>query len=120
LGANFQEALAIIRYSPSYRWQIQLMASMMEKGEDIDSLNYGGNILISNNLRVTDDSANFLQGQKRSSLYAGIQVSYHWRHNILFDLYFNSRNTKVNNENEISNLFGIGMRMNAESINWFF
>ncbi len=120
LGANFQEALAIIRYAPSYKWQIQLLASWMEKGEDIDTFNYGGNILVSNEFRVTDNDASFLQGQKRSSLYAGIQISYHWRHNILFDLYFNSRNSEVNGQSEISNLFGVGMRMNAESINWVF
>lgn len=50
-GANVQDAHAILRYHPHPAWNLQIVASAIRQGLNLDDQNYGSDILSTYNLR---------------------------------------------------------------------
>lgn len=114
LGANFREGILRIRYQPTANLFFTLRALSMHTGEDIDTLNYGSNILIANDNRVQDYDNEILQGVKADITMLGFDVSYQVKHGLFLDVFYQSRNKKSALEirNQKNKYMGAGVRWN--------
>ena len=74
-GANFWEAIGIARYKKD-RWFGNAKLTFGKKGFDINGLNYGGDIYISNDDRIADAGIELLQGNKTNIFIADLQGGY--------------------------------------------
>lgn len=86
LGANFTEVVAIARYQPVGRLRLTGKMIFATYGTDPAGLNYGGNILLSNNTRVMDRGNEIGQGISTDLFFASFMASWQWKHNFFFDL----------------------------------
>lgn len=114
-GANFREALAIIRYKPHQFLDLKLNVLYAQFGADPDSLNWGGNIfLLNTSNRPQDFNNKLLQGNKTQILLADFLLSYMWKHNLWLDLNYNYRRQKaeIPSGNLSNHYFGLGFRLN--------
>jgi hypothetical protein len=85
LGANFSEAMAIVRAQPWPKLTASLKTIYFRKGLDLNDLNYGGNIFLSYNERVQEYNNTVGQGRKMEVLYLDATLSYQVWTNIFFD-----------------------------------
>ena len=97
LGANFKEAIAVLRYSGINNLYCKAKAVFALKGEDPGEVNYGGNILKSTELRPHDSDGNPIDygyytgaGIKHHISQYSLEVSYILRpgYYLDFDLYY--------------------------------
>ncbi|MDN5205206.1 hypothetical protein QQ008_27730 [Fulvivirgaceae bacterium BMA10] len=94
LGANFNEYIGIMRFQPMKKLWFTGTLMYSEYGEDINTTsNYGGNVRLNSNSRFDgqgnrlDDFGNEIgQGVNTQLLYGDFTVSFHWKHNLFFDL----------------------------------
>jgi hypothetical protein len=115
LGANFRELIGIIKYKPSNSLYLQTRIISALYGEDKDGLNYGQNILISNDTRP-NEYGNFIgQGNKTTVINANFDVSYAFYHNCFIDAKYLYRLTRQDKTTGIS-MFSIGLRINLPDI----
>ena len=114
LGGNFRELLFQLRYQPSANWSIVLRALSMRTGEDVDTLNYGSNILLPNNNRVSDFGNEVGQGVDLRINMIGFDISYQLRQGLFLDLFLQSRrgDSDDNVRDLNDNYFGVGIRWN--------
>ncbi len=90
LGANFREGIVKLTYQTK-NWQWRLRAIAMTFGEDRDSLNFGGNVLVPNEERVADYGNRLLQGVEADVNLIALDVSYEVRHGLYLDFIFQTR-----------------------------
>ncbi|MCS7075034.1 MAG: hypothetical protein NZ108_11250, partial [Bacteroidia bacterium] len=57
-----KELLGILRFMPHPQWTILLQGSYLQRGEDINNVNYGGNIFRTNLTHFQDYNNRILQG----------------------------------------------------------
>ena len=83
-------------------------------GEDSDTTNWGGNILLSYETREMDYGNEIGQGIGTNTFLAGVDLSYELFHNIYIDLhYFYRKQDSQDPKRDLStNYFGGGFRMN--------
>lgn len=114
LGANFREVLGIVRYKPRKNLDLKLNILYAQKGQDIDTLNYGGNILLDSDTRVSNVGNVLLQGNQTDILMADLGLSYMWKHNVFFDLTYTYRQQTdaLNVDTHTDHYMGLGMRVN--------
>ena len=114
LGGNFREYLFQIRYQPTPKWSFVGRVISMQKGEDRDTLNFGSNILLPNNGRVSDFGNEIGQGVATKINIVGLDISYQFRQGLFLDLFYQSRNNDSDdNSRDLSNnYFGVGVRWN--------
>jgi hypothetical protein len=115
LGANFQELVAIVRYQPAPRWYVFARAIYYNQGLDsLNGRNFGANIFRRNTDRIGDFGYDLGSGRKATCLNAWINVAYEMRENLYFDLSFQYRNYKIQNDPGRSNtsLVTAGVRLN--------
>ena len=74
-GSNFWEAVGIARYKKG-RWFGSAKINIGKKGFDMNDLDYGGNIYISNDNRIANNGIKMLQGNKTSIFIADLQGGY--------------------------------------------
>lgn len=74
-GSNYWEFVGIARYTRD-RWFGTAKINLGKKGFDMDGLDYGGNIYISNDNRIDDTGIEFLQGNKTNILIADLNLAY--------------------------------------------
>ncbi|WP_435414000.1 gliding motility protein RemB [Polaribacter aestuariivivens] len=76
-GANFYEAIAIVRYTKD-RWSFSTKLTLGKKGFDFEdeTVSYGGNIYQSYNDRFSDTGNEIGQGNTANIFIADIQTSY--------------------------------------------
>lgn len=92
LGANFRENIAIIRYQPSQKLQLKVIGSIANKGEDIDSTNYGGDIQKINIInRPRDYGVKVGQGFKNTITFVEASATYMLWLNIYAELNYKYR-----------------------------
>lgn len=121
LGANFKEAIFIIKYQPAYKFYVESGLIYIIKGLDssnISKINYGGNILRTYDNRPKDIGIKINDGIKTNYTIFFINASYMVYHNMYFDLRFLVRNIKSEIHNKYSDFTNIqlGFRMNLNLI----
>ena len=113
LGANFKELLFRLRYQPTPKWSIILRVLSAKTGEDRDTLNFGSNVLLPNDERVSDYGNEIGQGVDVSITTVGLDLSYQWKQGFYFDVFYQARNKKSDLSNKDQDLYlGIGIRWN--------
>lgn len=109
-GANFVESIAIIRYVKG-RFSSKIKIVLAEKGEDTDSISWGGNVYKSYALRPSDYGIKFLQGELThiSSFNIGVYYLINPKFNMRLEtglFYRKEQNNSTVSENKII-YFGI-------------
>lgn len=107
LGANFREAVAIVRYQPFPRLFTNLTALYQYFGEDpSEDVNFGKNILknrTSPNTGIGLFGNVIGQGVENRVLMANLNLSYMIRQNVFFDFSHSIRNQQIENEDQSRN-----------------
>ncbi len=110
LGANFNEVVFITNYRLSPKINVQLRIMNAKIGES-NAQNYGDNILLPNDTRVSEYGNFTGQGDAADIRLIAFNVSYALYHNIYADLHYFKRSK--NGVNAIDDTyFGAGLRMN--------
>lgn len=86
LGANFKEFIGIMRAQPIPQVTASIKAIYYQKGLDIDTLNYGGNILKSYTTRIGNFGNEIAQGRKVNVLFLDATLSWQPWTNFFLDL----------------------------------
>lgn len=122
LGANFREAVAILKYRPKYKWLITLNNTYSEYGTDADGLNWGGDILLDYNTFVQATGNSIGQGVKSTVLQNQLYVSYMLRHELWIDFMLHNyqRNSDDAALDHSSITVGVGVRLNANKLDRLF
>ena len=115
-GANFREAILIIRYQPTKRFSGQLRYFNIAQGMDTMGINWGSNIFFpsSANTIPRELGNSLLQGYRTEVNLLEFRGSYMPWHNIYFDLNATFRNSKSERSdlNNSSIFIGAGIRLN--------
>jgi hypothetical protein len=87
LGANFYEAVGIIRYQVISRLNLTARMIYIIKGLDTTGTNFGGNIFIESNpsSAYQEFGNKMTQGVKQNVLLMNLIITYQVRHNLFFD-----------------------------------
>lgn len=91
LGANFQEALAFVRYQPIKNLELSALISYAQQGRSGTIVNAGEDVLFPNGTRDGDYDQFFLQGDLTDITSVKIQASYSFYHNYSLDFTFLKR-----------------------------
>ncbi|WP_161889030.1 hypothetical protein [Pontibacter russatus] len=86
MGANLYELIGIVRYQPIPRLHLTAKAIATRYGQDTDSLNYGGNVLLPYTSRVSGYGNEIGQGVTTNQLFLDLTASFQLRHNMFLDL----------------------------------
>jgi hypothetical protein len=87
LGANFKELIGVLKYQPIGRLNLTGKLIHAWKGtNDFQPLNYGGDILRSNNSRAQELGNKIGQGTPYTLTFASFTASYMIKHNVFIDL----------------------------------
>lgn len=114
LGANFREYIFKVRYPLFKKLTLDARLMWFEYGEDTNTTNWGGNIMISYLNRERDYDNVTGQGIGTQTFLTGIDLSYELMHNLFIDLhyFFRKQDSELDSRNLTTNYFGGGVRMN--------
>ncbi len=122
-GANFKEIMFLLQWQPFPRLSFQNMFLSASYGVDeIFSESYGRNPNLSYNLRVGEYGHTLGQGIHTDLIMEQFTVSYHWKHNLYWDLKFTYRRETFERlipERESTIVFA-GFRWNIPDRNYWF
>ena len=116
LGANFVEAIGIIRYQPHPKWTTSARLIVWKQGTDTANTNVGSDIFLSNTYRPAGDYGYKLpNGPRATGVNAQVLVSYEVKENLFLEASALIRNYKsgvpaVGNRNV--SVFTAGVRLN--------
>lgn len=116
LGANFNEWITSLRYQVTPRIRLHSSLHIITKGEDfLDSISFGGNILIPNTLRGGDFDHTIGQGVNTDIVFWNSTVQYEVSPGLFLDVQYLYRNQKSEIAERAlkTNLFQVGIRLNA-------
>lgn len=118
LGANFREWIFMGKYRPHPRIELEGRFIRSTVGEDADSLNWGGNILLPNIEREQNYDNETAQGFKATINMIGLDLSYRLSHNVFLDLQYFRRTKRGDLEAQTQNTqyFGGGIRINIQRL----
>jgi len=121
LGANFVEALGIVRYQQK-RLSVNGTFGVMTFGTDPPGRNYGGNILLDYTSRVRDDGNFIGQGRKNIVTYADLRGSYMVRHNIFLEgrYLYRHQSSQARDDTYTNQVASLALRWNLPYRNWVF
>ncbi|MEQ8302609.1 MAG: hypothetical protein RIB47_04395 [Cyclobacteriaceae bacterium] len=86
LGANFTEAIAVVRYQPKPRLNLTAKAFYAKIGRDTVGVNWGSDMLKGNQTREQDFDNKIGQGIRNEISYLDFNASFMLRHNLFIDL----------------------------------
>ena len=115
LGANFMEAIGIIRYQPHPKWTGSARLIVWKQGLDTAGVNFGGNIFKLNTTRSVDYGYTIPSGVAARGINAQLLVSYEPKENIFLDLSLLIRRWKASelpSVNRNTSVVTAGLRMN--------
>jgi hypothetical protein len=114
LGANFREAVAIIRYQPLPRLNLNLTGIYHYYGTDPDATsNFGGDILKNRVQQSTGLFGNTIgQGVENRVYMATLNASYMLKHRLYVDLSHTYRNHSAPNISDSQHYPQVSLRMN--------
>lgn len=115
LWANFREIIGLVRYQPHPRWNIAARLLYAKTGDDGPGENWGGNPLLGNATREREYNNAIGQGQTATTLLAGLDVAWQWRHNLFWEarLLLRNKNSVEPVRDLDTRLFSMGLRWNA-------
>ncbi len=96
LGANFTELIAIVRYQPIPRLNLNAKVINITVGRDGAGENWGSNILKDNGTRQQTYNNQIGQGNSNTILMVNMTASYMLKHNLFLDACHIIRNSKSN------------------------
>jgi hypothetical protein len=96
LGANFAEFIAIARYQPAYRWNLEGKIIYYKQGLDSAGINFGGDIFENYTTRPRDYGFKIGSGIPANCLNISGLISFQCRENLLLDLSAMYRRYSVN------------------------
>ena len=116
-GANFREALAILRYQPIPRLQLNATGVYHYFGTDPSAeVNFGGDVNKNHNIANTGMGLfghTIGQGVTNHLAIASLNASYMLRHNLFIDLNHIYRNQRAEGADDLaSNFTQVGLRLN--------
>ena len=116
LGANFKEALFVLRYQPVKRLSLNFTTMLAKHGRDTDDLNWGGDIQRNYLINRPNDYGNTIgQGHLETIRHLSLGASYMLRHNLFIDL--KAQNRTVNYSDDVdateSTILSFGVRWNS-------
>ncbi|MGP8217710.1 MAG: hypothetical protein ACLQQ4_19225 [Bacteroidia bacterium] len=84
-GANFDEAIAILKCQPFYKFSFSGKIFGTLIGLDPPGMNYGSNIMLSNTTRVSDFGNKIAQGEETGIIFLSFTATYQLTHNMFID-----------------------------------
>ncbi|HVA97994.1 MAG TPA: hypothetical protein VNG53_03790 [Bacteroidia bacterium] len=121
-GANFKEFIGILKYQPFYRFTFTGKLFYTQIGLDKNGQDYGSNILLNSNNRVSN-YGNFIgQGAKTTIVYGSFTTTYQLMHNMFLDLtlIMRNENSSLSSYNMKDNIGSFTFRWNiAQRLNEF-
>jgi len=114
LGGNFNEWIFSLRYQATKRLLLQSTLNIMTTGEDMDSISYGGNVIVPNTQRPGDYGHSVGQGIATDILFWSSSVQYELSPGVFLDGRYILRN-KVSasaGRSLTTNHFQFGVRCN--------
>ena len=115
LGANFKEAIGIVRYQPHPKWTLSGRLILWRQGLDTATKNFGGNVFKINSSRSSDYGFTIPTGVIAKGANAQLLISYEWKENVFLDASLLLRNWKVNAMQSMdrnTSVITAGFRMN--------
>ncbi|TDQ09914.1 hypothetical protein [Pedobacter metabolipauper] len=116
-GANFKEYLAIAGYRyHNFDLRVQLTAATY--GLDVNGLNYGKNIYLPYDTRVSDEGNFIGQGLKTNLLFADVKLAYilNPKNNLRIELGYAHRNEKNSLKNDTQQIVNIGLKASFRNL----
>jgi hypothetical protein len=86
LGANFMEAVAIIRYQPIPKLNLTAKTFYAKIGRDTTGVNWGSDVLKNNTTRQQDYGNSVGQGVKNTIAFVDLKASFMLRHNFFIEV----------------------------------
>jgi hypothetical protein len=114
LGANFNEIILSAHYAASPRLRGTTSLYLMRIGEDVDSISFGGNIIVPNTQRQGDFGNAVAQGVGADILFWSTRISYEMTPGLLVEgrYVFRKKKSDVATRDLQTNLFQLGVRYN--------
>ena len=84
-GANFVEWIAILRYQPFYRWNIELKYIYNKQGLDSAGENFGSNVMLNYDTRPREYGFYIGTGIPATVVNATAYLSYQWKENLFIE-----------------------------------
>jgi len=115
LGSNFEEFIAIARYQPVYKWNIEAKLIYYKQGLDSGGENLGNNIFLDYTTRPRDYGFKIGSGVPATCVNLSAVVSWEAKENLFIDLSAMYRTYKVSAAiptTTSSTTLTIGLRMN--------
>jgi hypothetical protein len=117
LGANFYELIGILRYQPTYRWNLEGKAIFYRQGLDSAGVNFGSDIFENYTTRPRDYGFQIGSGIPANCINISGLASYQWKENLFLELSAQYRNYSVHDptntyHSSSSTLFTAGVRIN--------
>jgi len=114
LGANFSEILLRLNYRINDRLRLETVFFLTKYGEDVNGLNYGGNILKTYETRISNFENSIAQGNTQNIRQAKFELSYQLFHNCFIDIDYLYRSETFETQHlpSTNNYLGLGFRMN--------
>ncbi len=118
LGANFYELIAILRYQPAYKWNLEGKIIYYKQGLDSAGENFGSNPFENYTTRPRDYGFQIGSGVPAKCLILSGLASWQCRENLFFDLSAQYRHYSVHDPTNTyhssnSTLVSAGLRMNV-------
>jgi hypothetical protein len=115
LGANFKEFIAIVKYQPIPKLQLQGKLIYYKQGLDSAGINMGSNPLKLYTTRPYDYGWKIGSGNKATCMIAQATATYELLPNIFIDADYIIRNYKQDNIADVNaNIFNVGLRLNLK------
>jgi hypothetical protein len=117
LGANFAEFIAIARYQPAYKWNLEGKIIYYKQGLDSAGVNFGGDIFENYVTRPRDYGFQIGSGIPANVVNISGLLSYQWKENVFLELSAMYRSFSVNDptntyHSSSSATFTAGVRIN--------
>ncbi len=114
LGANFREAVFLLRYQPRQKWAFDARLIWIEQGQDRGDSNFGTNLLRSYQSREDNYGNEIGQGVASNTLLFGLDLSYQLFHNVFLEAhyFYRRRTADLPQLEQQTQYFGGGIRMN--------
>ena len=115
LGANFMEAIGIIRYQPHPKWTTSARLIVWKQGLDTAGINFGGDIFKLNSTRSVEYGYTIPSGVAARGINAQLLVSYEPKENLFLDVSLLIRRYKATETpslNKNTSVITAGLRMN--------
>lgn len=113
-GANFREYIFKVRYQPIKKIILDSRLMWFNYGEDSDTTNWGGNILLPYVTYEMEYGNEIGQGIGTNTFLVGVDLSYELFHNIYIDLhyFYRKQDSEDPRRNLTTHYIGGGFRMN--------